>query len=374
MRKMSLQRIILYAVLSLISILCLTGCNLKQEKEPESQQTEESKQEELFLIVEHNMQEETIRMYSLETELEYCYEYGFSTSFKDKYGKVASAAKFAVGKVITIAPKDKDGYLTEVRLSEKVWEYEKVRRFHVDQEKGILTIADTKYSIQQEVKLFSNGMEIEFSDISDDDILTVIGMDRKVLSVVVTTGHGTLVLKNTELFENSFLQLNTNIFTMITPDMEMEVPEGTYTLKVANDGWGGSTEIEIVRGEKTEIDLDTLKGEGKKRGLISFDIDAEDVKVYVDYELIDHTQPVELVYGIHILKIEADGYDVWKKYLSVNSEEATLIIELTESEDAEEETEDSEEETEESKDNTEDSQEENSESGEESESLETTEI
>lgn len=364
MRKMNLQRIILYWLILMMTALCLAGCALGKPQETESQQTEseELPKEELFLIVEHDMQEESMCVHSLVTGQLYYYEYGFSTRFKDKYGSMTPAVGFTSGRVVTIAPRDKDGYLTEVQLSDAVWEYEKVRRFQIDEDKEIFTIADTKYSIQDEVKIFSNGKEIGFSDISNEDILTVIGRDRKILSIVVTTGHGTLSLKNTELFEDSFLQLNSNIFAMITPDMQMEVPEGVYTLKVANDGWGGSAQIEVVRGKTTEIDLDTLKGEGKKRGLVSFEVNAEDVKVYVDYQLIDHTKPIELVYGIHVLKVEAEGYDAWKKYLSVNSEEATLIIELTEDEeDSKEENSETEKETQETeKDGT--------------ESLETTEI
>lgn len=359
MRKMSLQKIILYVVLCLISVLCFAGCSHGKDDITETPQieVEESTKEDLFIILAHDMQEESLCIYSLETGMEHNYEYGFSTSFKDKYGNVAPAAKFTVGRVISLAPRDKDGYLTEVQLSDQVWEYEKVRRFDVDEDMGIFTIADTKYSIQNGVKIFSNEKGITFSDISKDDVLTVIGMERKVLSIVVTTGHGTLALKNTTLFEDSFLQLNSNIFAMITPDMKMEVPEGEYTLKVANDGWGGSTKIEIIRGETTEIDLDTLKGEGKKRGLISFEIDVENVKVYVDYQLIDHSKPIELTYGIHVLKIEAEGYEAWKKYLSVNSKEATLLIELTESEKKndtkEESTESEKENTESEKENTE---------------------
>ncbi len=348
MRKMNLQRIILYVVL-LMMVLCLAGCTRGGEGQTESQQTESEKSPEdyLYLITEHDTLEEAISLYSFTSGLEHYYEYGFSTQFKDKYGNYASAAEFTPGRFVIIAPRDKDGYLTEVMLSDYVWEYEKVRRFQIDEDKGVFTIADTKYSIRDEVKIFSNGKEIEFSDISRDDILTVVGIDKRILSVVVTTGHGTLSLKNTSLFEDSFLQLNSNIFAMITPNMEMEVPEGSYTLKVANDGWGGTATIEIVRGETTEIDLETLKGEGKKKGLISFKIDVEEVEVYVDYQLIDHTKPIELTYGTHVLKIEAEGYDTWKKYLSVNSEEATLIIELTEDADSEKETTEAEEDSEE---------------------------
>ena len=349
MRKINLHRIILYVVV-LVGLICMVGCGQGASENTQEQmsETESTKKQELFLIVEHNMQEESIRLFSLSSGLEYYYEYGFSMQFKDKYGKYTSGVEFTPGRVVTHAPRDKDGYLTQVQLSEDVWEYENVRRFKIDEDKGVLTIADTKYSIRDEVKIFSDGKKIAFSDISKDDILTVVGNERKIYSIVVTTGHGTLSLKNTELFEDSLLQLNQNIFAMITPDMEMEVPEGTYTLKVANDGWGGTTEIEILRGQTTEIDLNTLKGEGKKKGLISFKIDVDNVEVYVDYNLIDHSQPIELTYGVHVLQIKAEGYDTWKKYLSVNSEEATLIIELTENGDdknSEEESTESEEET-----------------------------
>lgn len=349
MMKTNLRKIILYVAFMLFVAMSVIGCGRGNQEETETQQSdsEKSMEEYIFLIMENDTQEEALTLYSFSSGLEHYYEYGFSTQFKDKYGNYTPASEFTPGRFVTIAPRDKDGYLTEVMLSDQVWEYEKIRRFQIDEEKGIFTIADTKYSIRDEVKIFSDGKTIEFSDISKDDILTVVGIDKRILSVVVTTGHGTLSFSNTTLFEDSFLQLNNNIFAMITPNMEMEVPEGTYTLKVANDGWGGTTKIEIVRGETTEVDLETLKGEGKKKGLISFNIDVEEVAVYVDYQLIDHTQPVELTYGTHVLEIEADGYDTWKKYLSVNSEEATLIIELTEDETEEEETTESESEEEE---------------------------
>ncbi len=335
-------------VIALMIAMCFGGCAKQGNTDTQTQQTESEieKKEYLYLIVAHDMQEESFTLYSYANGMEQYFEYGFATQFKDKYGNLVPASKFTEGRFVTIDPRDKDGYLTGVQLSDQVWEQEKVHRFQIEEERGILTIGDTKYSIRDEVKIFSNGGEITFSDISEDDVLTVIGKDRKVLSIVVTTGHGTLALNNTGLFEDSFLQLNSNIFAMITPNMELEVPEGTYTLKVANDGWGGTTEIEIIRGKTTRVDLETLKGEGKKKGMVSFEIDAEDVKVYVDHKLIDHTNPVELVYGLHVLQIKAEGYETWKKYLSVNSEEATILIELTEEESQKEDSEKEETETE----------------------------
>jgi hypothetical protein len=38
---------------------------------------------------------------------------------------------------------------------------------------------------------------------------------------------------------------------------------------------------------------------------------------------------MELRYGWHTMEVTASGYDDWSKYLYVNSEEATIVIELS---------------------------------------------
>jgi len=348
MRKSQMRKKIVCVFMMIFAILCLGGCGREgKDVDTENTQTEIVEEDALYLIVENDTLDETLLLYSYATGMEHFYEYSFSTQFMDKYGNYASYNEFDSGRVVTIGKTDIDGYLTTVQLSDQVWEYDKVRRFSVDEERGVFTIADTNYSIQDNYYIFSAGERIYMWEISEDDILTVVGQGNKILSIVVTTGHGTLSLRNTDLFEGSFLQLNNDIFAIITDNMDMELPEGEYILKVANDGWGGSTLISIVRGETTEVDLDTLKGEGKKRGIIHFSIDVEDVKVYVDYELVDHTKPLELTYGTHMLQIEAEGYDAWKKHLFVNSEESTIWIELEEDEDASESASDTEEDTEE---------------------------
>ena len=149
-----------------VLFLGVTGCGRSNGKDTQSTQTESelAKEDEIFLIVEHDSLEESMRLYSFSNKMELYYEYGFSTKFRDKFGNFASAAEFSEGRFVSIAPRDKDGYLTEVQLSDRVWEYEKVRRFQIDEENGILTIADTKYSIRDEVKIFSNGKEISFAN------------------------------------------------------------------------------------------------------------------------------------------------------------------------------------------------------------------
>ena len=353
MMKKKAQKTIYYMVGMLLASLLLVGCGIfglgggGQDTESTGNTDTQQSAEELFLILENNAIDGMLQLYSYETGLEHYYQYDLSTDFLNKYGDHYPSVRFTPGKVVTLGERDAFGMLTTVQMSDAVWEHEKVKRFSIDEEKGVFTIGGTKYSIRNQVALFSNGEKISFSDLSENDVLTVVGKGNKILSINVTTGHGMLSLSNTDLFEGSLLKLNDDIFAEISKDMSMEIPEGTYTLTVANDGWGSSREIVITRGETTKVDLDSMKGEGKKKGMVSFRINAEEVQVYLDYELIDHTQPVEVTYGTHKLEIRAAGYAAWKKYLVVNSKEATLIIELEEEEEKDSESEkDSEKESE----------------------------
>lgn len=283
----------------------------------------------VFLITENDMQAECIILEQLASGKQYMYFYSVTTQFLDKYGNRATVSDFEPGRVITVGKKDIQGRLMQAQLSDTVWEYPNVTRYSVDEERGIFTIADTKYSYDEDVFVHSDGGTLRLSDLTELDTLRIVGIGKKILSVSVTTGHGELCLANTEIFEGSFIQIGSKIFSEITHDMKMELPEGVYTVAVANNGYGGSAEIEIKRGKETVLDLDTLKGEGPKTGNILFAVDVAGAVLQIDGKVVDYSQAVPLQYGIHTLTVSADSYDTYSKKLFVNSEKATIVIGLS---------------------------------------------
>lgn len=293
--------------------------------------------EELFLVVSVDTDAESIRLYRYTTQREYRFFYSADTLFSDKYGNHSSVGRFTPGKVVHIGTLDVDRRLSSVQMASEVWEYDKISRFSVDEALGALTIGDTKYRYGEDSFVFSMGERITMADLKDNDVLTVVGKDKQILSVVVTTGQGMLALTNTELFEGSILQLGTGIFQVITKDMELEVPEGDYVLAVANNGWGGNCDITINRGETTVVDLDSIKGEGPKFGEIRFVIDAVDATLVIDGQIVDYSEPVRLQYGRHSVTVSSEKYDGFSKYLYVNSEEATIAFGIVKEEETEEE-------------------------------------
>lgn len=284
------------------------------------------KSSDILIVSDINSANETIRVYNYSTGVQYQYYYGLTTGFFDKYGNHMSVSDIHQGDVVDISGADSDGKAKRIQKSDKVWTNDAVTNFSVDKDKSVLEIGNSSYRLGERTMIFSGSDVVDTDSLTAQDKLAVVGIDKDIVSISVTTGHGTLQLSNTSLFEGSFLQLGDRIFAEITKDMSLDVPEGSYTLAVANNGWGGSTDIEIKRGETTKVNLNDLKGEGPKKSSILFEIDVQGAKIYVDGSEIDYTSPVEITYGKHTLKVTADGYDTWTRTLYVNSKEATIQI------------------------------------------------
>lgn len=291
------------------------------------------KSSDILIVSDINSANETIRVYNYSTGVQYQYYYGLTTGFFDKYGNHMSVSDIHQGDVVDISGADSDGKAKRIQKSDKVWTNDAVTNFSVDKDKSVLEIGNSSYRLGERTMIFSGSDVVDTDSLTAQDKLAVVGIDKDIVSISVTTGHGTLQLSNTSLFEGSFLQLGDRIFAEITKDMSLDVPEGSYTLAVANNGWGGSTDIEIKRGETTKVNLNDLKGEGPKKSSILFEVDVQGAKIYVDGSEIDYTSPVEITYGKHTLKVTADGYDTWTRTLYVNSKKATIQITINDNKD-----------------------------------------
>lgn len=307
------------------------------QKETETGSTEQIKAElaaEHYMIVVNDMTTETLVLEQMLSGKQYLFSYSLTTNFLDKYGNNTSVSYFEPGRIITVGEKDTQGKLKTAQITDVVWEYENVVRFDIDEERGVFKIADTKYTFEADLFVVSEGEPIKLADIRKDDELRIVGMNKEILSVTITTGHGRIALENTELFEDSFIQIGSKIFAEITGEIELEVPEGIYTVTVANKGYGGSKEYEVKRNKTTVIDLDELKGKGPKMGAITFEIgttdenDDAEITFKIDGKVVEYEKPIELAYGIHSIAAEAFGYETYAKKLFVNSEKATIAIAL----------------------------------------------
>lgn len=346
-------------------LLSLAGCSQKQKEETAREEEQQQEIEEpvedtkLYILLYSNADTQRIFLECVETGRQEEYEYNGGTYIHNRYGDSITIAQLQVGALIQISYTE-EKMLTEVSESADTFLYDGITNFRVDSEKGILSVADSNYYYDEELKIFSDNGIISLNELSEIDTICIRGQGKEILTLVVTKGHGTIALKNTELFEGGMITIGNVAAREITQDMVIEVPEGTYTLSVANDGYGGSKEITVERFEEIDVDLDTLKGDGPGYCMMKINVTPSDAEVTINGGAVDCSGLLELKYGSYKLEAEAEGYTDFSGTLVVNSKEAAISIELdkeSETETSEENTESSEEKTETTGENTESSEE-----------------
>lgn len=329
------------------------GTAAEKETEIETEAaTEETKvQQELFVLLDIDTEKKEVTLQKVGSNRETVYTYDTGTEFLDKYGNSFANTSLVPGDVAKVQAMGGDAPIKSLQLSDEVWVQDGITNYSLDTDINALIIGKTKYKYDEDLLVFSNGEQVKLKLLGDSDEIRVVGLDKEIISVSITRGHGTLVLSNTKIFEGSFICIGEKIFLEVTPNMQVEVPEGKYLVTVANNGYGGSREVKIKRNKTTSLNLDELKGEGPKMCKITFKVGVEGAILQLDGKSIDYSKPVEVQYGVHKIAVTAEGYDNITEKLVVNSKEAEIEIALTsasESEEKEKEESDSEKEDEES--------------------------
>ncbi|MDE7062715.1 MAG: hypothetical protein K2O73_05665 [Lachnospiraceae bacterium] len=339
------KRCLRLAFIICLMLLCLAGCSPGtqngtsqkghtgdgQEGVTQTEGEEQLPEQQLYLLSQMDTEQGLITLLNLDTGRYEQYAYTDGTFFLDKYGSNTSSSDFAPGMAVHATLRENSLMLEKLCASDTVWEYDDVRRFEVDEEDAIITLGDTKYSYDDMLMVFSGEEATDLGKLTEQDVLRVYGVDRKILSVLIVTGHGVIQLQNTADLEGGWLSLNHKSYYKITEDMEVEVPEGDYEVTVAGNGYGGSVDVAVTRDTVSTINVDEIKGEGPKYCTLTFAIGVEGAQLYIDGVAVDYSQPLQLKYGIHRLQVDAEGYETWSRRLFVNSEEAVLEVGLTSS-------------------------------------------
>ncbi len=332
------------------ALLILSGCGekkdaitdgrevyVKQDKtEKEEPETEEkSKEEQLFLVTGLDTERKKITLKGYQEREEEEYTYTGVTDIKDKYGNNTTMEKIASGEMVNV--KIEKDTVKSVQVADEVFTYGDIHNFTLDTEAKIITVGKNNYYYEEDIQVFYRNSKISIAEISEWDTICLKGIDKKVYAIQVTNGHGTVVLENTEMFEGGNITIGNVLSLDIEPDMRIEVPEGVYLLSVANDGYGGNSEITVEANREIAVNLEELKGEGPKYGTIAFVIEPENATLYLNGEVVDLSQSLQLKYGRYSLSARAEGYADWDRTLVVNSKSANIKIELQTEAEAEQE-------------------------------------
>lgn len=100
---------------------------------------------------------------------------------------------------------------------------------------------------------------------------------------------------------------------------------------VSNKGSSAMQEITFARNEEMVWDLGSVEITVVQTGKIIFTLTPATAKMVIDGREVNTSKPVELTYGLHSMRITADGYDTVAQYIKVAEPSANVSVELEKS-------------------------------------------
>ena len=334
------------SLLFLVLVCCFfAGCG-KEQSRPEAEEAlvQNIYQEKLAdsmdeaVVMSVDEEEKRIRLYNLVLGRTYTLEYNGATGIKNRFGDELVAGQLAEGDMVRVTFIKDEKLAKSVQLLDQVTTYEGISSFDINRAAYTMNFRGSQYQLHENVSVLSGGEQILLEEINPADTLKIVAADHEVYSIAVETGHGYVRLSGHESFVGGWVEIGQAVITRVNEEMLLVVPEGDYTLYISKDGVAGSKEISVKRDEETQVDVSELQTEKiKKTGKIIFTITPADAELYIDGELTDYSQEVELDCGIHQIRVKAEGYSTQIQYVKVGETLANLNITLKESDGDEEE-------------------------------------
>ncbi len=268
----------------------------------------------------------------------YTLKYDNTSMMYDQYGVPMSASLLEPGQIVDVKFLKSKKTITTLSVSKDAWYIDSTRDHDLVRSDGTAVVKGAVYKIDPRTLVLAEDKPALSEDVLSTDSIAVSGIGKDIYSVVVKSGHGYVSLssdtvENTSLV-GAWLELDNDVIHKISPNMLLSAPEGDYNLQIIGNGANYQSKVNVSRNQETVIDTSDITIAKPKEGLVTFEIEPSFADVFVDGQRVLTKVPQTVQYGIHNLKIMADGYDTQTKYLKVGTPKSVISIALEKTSDA----------------------------------------
>ena len=337
--KKTIKRILM-PVMALGVLVFVCGCNGSQKPDDEfvtGTPVEVVNQinyiyDDTAILIKTDPDSSSLKFQNLETGLRYTLTYDGTTTMYDRYGAVVSAGQLSTGGIYNINFNSDSKKLLSMSFDNSFSVDTHIDNFEINDLQTKISYMGDKYTIDDYAVVLSGNDSLDLIELQEGDEITAYTKDHRLYSIAVDKGHGYLRLINDTYFVDGFIEVGNSIIHRITEGMVLTVPEGSYTVRLTNDGAEGVKSVTIGRGQEVTLDLSDIEVE-IKYGTIFFVTEPEGATVYIDGEKVSTTEGVELEYGVHQVITRADGYVTKSNYINVGSASASIVLSLEKADD-----------------------------------------
>ncbi len=305
-----------------VLLLGVTGCNEPVVAPTYDEEIEPEQKEKLFGIVSHlDEVNGEISIYTLGREVEYELSFTAGADVRNQYGDLILMSDVKLGSVVDVtydANRDKllSIYLTD---EEAVSRVDDVSGAIFDYAEYKVRINGTTYQMSDDVRVFSDNVEIALNEICSEDQLTMWMYRDQICSIYVELGHGYLRLHDYAGYIGGMVEVGYDVIVPVTEEMLLTVREGSYELRITKDDYVGTKRVDVIKNQEIDVSLADIAIEPKQIGSVMFDISPANAKVYIDRQRVNTEGAIDLTYGKHVIHIMAEGYESYSATFTVNA-------------------------------------------------------
>ncbi len=285
------------------------------------------------------------------TELSLIYHGGVSVL--NTYGKDIGIGGVGNGSVVDVCYYSDTSKIVSISLNKSATTIKDVKKFSADMTTQTAKYKGTSCNMWEHVVAYDGDSTIDIMEVNTEDTVTLTMYGGKLVSVVLTLGHGYVRLANQDTYVGGMVEIGYDVIVPVTSDMLVAVGEGEYTLRIYNDSYSDSKSVKVLKGQEVTVDLADI---AIPTGTVVFNITPADATLIVNGNEQDSHAYTNL-YGTYSIRVTMEGYSTFNGSFKISNPTKSFDIKLSQLEDdtTEETTEETEDTTEETTD-TEESQ------------------
>ncbi len=329
----------------LLLFITLTGCKMDNDvkvyEDTEEVEVTHTEGNMTAVITTVDTENATMILRDCRTGEDHELQYHGGVRITNAYDREISLEELGLGNVVDVVWYTDTGRLVSLAENTSTTRINDAKKFIANKEEGKATYKGTSVNLSEYVTTINyNGQNMDVSEISTEDLLALYIYGNKLVSVVVTTGHGYVKLTNHETYIDGMVEIGYDVIVPVTDDMLITVREGTYTLRINKNGYTASKTVSVLRDSQTLVDLSDI---AVPEGTAIFELTPTDAQVYIDGERI-YSPTYTDTYGDYSIRVEAEGYKTYRGSFKIKDTTKTFKINLREI-DTEDNTEDNTEDT-----------------------------
>ena len=246
-----------------------------------------------------------------------------------EFGNAMTLAQLYAGDVIDITYDNVNNKVSEIHISNEVKCHMAVSDVSVNTSYRRLSLYGKNYEYARNVVVVSDNELITPEQLSVHDVFNLYEKDGKVVSVVVTRGHGYISLTGVDLFMGGYVNIGSENIKTIEKNMMITVTEGSYKVAVSKDQYYGSKTVTVNRNQVTTVDFSEFVADTVENGNVLFDIDVDGAVLYLNGKETDYTEGMlTLPVGTYTVRVSADGYDNYQDKIEVKADYQKVNIRM----------------------------------------------